>query len=237
MDKRHAYIYEDCIVPAKDAKPKWFKDQPLIDENHTNPKLTYPPEVYKSLASKTTIAGCPALRDFYETGYVVKAWSDILITKTDFGEIIVQTPNKELNPFEFLSVNKLIPNTESHNFKDPVIRLVSFIEMTTSKDTSLLQLSCLEGYPNIKVFEGIVPTDVYPVELKVPFLFTEDFEEVFIPYGTPLLRLIPMKREVFYKESEYVDYLQPSSISKCPFFKLGKYLTKLGWTYSRNLYK
>ena len=237
VERKHSYIYNDCIVPAKDAKPKWFKDQPLMTEDGMNSKLSHPPQVHTSLANELTIAGCPAVRDYYETGYVVKAWCDILITKNDFGEIIVQTPNKDLNPFEFLPVDKLIPNDTTHKFKNPIIRLVSFIEMTTSKGISLLQLSCLDGYPGITIFEGIVPADVYPVELKVPFVFTEDFEEVFIPYGTPLLRLIPMKREIFHREVEEVDYLETSTVSKCPFFKLGKYLTKLGWTYSRNLYK
>lgn len=237
VSKDHEYQYNDCIVPAKDAKPKWFSEQPLYMDGELNLKMTHEPIKNKSLGGSTSISGCPAVRDFYETGYVVKSWTDLLITKSELGEIIVQTPNSSLAPCEFLSVNKMIPESTSHRFKEPIIRLVSFIEMKATKGVSLLQLSCLDGYPQLKIFEGVVPIDVYPIELKVPFVAVDDFDEIFIPYGTPLIRLIPFHRNIFNREKIVMEKLNTSSVSKCPFFKLGKYLSKLGWMHPRNLYK
>ena len=237
VSQDHQYQYDDCIVFAKDAKPKWFVDQPLYIEGELNPKMSHEPREHKSLGGSMAISGCPAVRDYYETGYIVKCWTDLLITKNEFGEIIVQTPSNQLAPCEFLSVDKMIPISKNHNFKNPIIRLVSYIEMSATKNTSLLQLSCLDDYPQLKIFEGMVPIDRYPVELKVPFAIVDDFEEIFIPYGTPLLRLIPIDRNFYNKEKVVVEKLKPSSVSRCPFFKLGKYLSKWGWIYSRNLYK
>lgn len=236
VEKDLLYQYEDCVVEAKDAKPKWLTDQPLyMNEDLVNTKLSSPPSIHKSLGRSLTVSGCPAIRDFYETGYVVRAWSDILITKSKYGELTVQTPSEISAPCEFLETKYMFPN--NNHFSCPVIRLVSKIEMKTSKGISMLQLSCLDGYPEIKIFEGYVPTDVYPIELKVPFTIIGDFEEIFIPYGTPLLRLIPMKRESFTKEKIEVDVLPSSNAAKCPFFKLGKYLSNVNWTFARNYFK
>ena len=235
VEKEFEYQYDDCIVPARLAKPKWFSDQPLYQEDTINPKLDYEPKKYKSFGLMPTISGCPAIRDFYECGYVVKSWSDILITKGELGEIVVQTPSSLSGNCEFLGISDLIPG--DNPFVDPIIRLCAKVEISTSKGISLLQTSCLEGYPQIKIFEGYVPTDVYPIELKVPFGIIQDFDEIFIPYGTPLIRLTPIKRETFEKEKIIIEKLSPSSVSKCPFFKLGKHLQSLGWSYARNYFK
>jgi hypothetical protein len=236
VEKDLSYQYDDCIVEAKNAKPKWLIDQPLyLNNDITNPKFSKSPLHFHSLARTFTSSGCPAMKDFYETGYVVKCWSDILISKSKMGELTVQTPSNTSGICEFLETKYMFPN--GNHFMGPIIRLVSKIEMKTSKNISLLQLSCLEGYPQLKVFEGYVPTDIYPIELKFPFTIIGDFEEIFIPYGTPLLRLIPVKREFFEKEKILVDTLPPSNAAKCPFFKLGKYLSSLGWNYSRNYFK
>lgn len=235
VEKEFEYQYDECIVPARLSKPKWFDSQPLYQEDERSPKLKYEPQVHKSLGKMATVAGCPAIKDFYESGYIVKSWSDILITKGDRGETVVQTPSPLTGPCDLLPVSDLLPN--GSDFLDPIIRLASKIEISTSKGTSLLQTSCLEGYPQIRVFEGYVPTDVYPIELKIPFVLTEDYDEIFIPYGTPLIRLTPVKRSVFEREKVVVDKLTPSKVSKCPFFKLGKHLQNLGWTYSRNYFK
>ena len=235
VEKEFEYQYNECIVPAKQSRPEWFDLQPLHQTDVVNPKFDYEPKKYKSLANTSTIAGCPALKDFYECGYIVKSWSDILITKGDRGETIVQTPSSLNGNCEFLPVSELIPG--QNNFFEPIIRLAGKVEISTSKDISLLQTSCLEGYPQIHVFEGYVPTDVYPIGLKFPFAITQDYDEIYIPYGTPILRLIPVKRTVFEREKILVDKLGSSSVSKCPFFKLGKHLQNLGWSYSRNYFK
>lgn len=235
VEKDFEYQYDDCVVFAKNCKPTWFDNQPLYQDKTINPKIEYEPEKYKSFAKMPTIAGCPAIKDFYECGYVIKSWSDILITKGEFGEIIVQTPSSLSGNCEFLDVNDLVPG--ENPFINPIIRLCAKIEIKTSRGISLLQTSCLENFDQIKIFEGYVPTDVYPIELKVPFGIVKDFDEIFIPYGTPLIRLTPVKRTFFKKEKHVVEKLQPSSVSKCPFFKLGKHLQNLGWTYSRNYFK
>jgi hypothetical protein len=236
VEKHLLYQYEDCIVEAKDAKPEWLTSQPLYGKNfNVNSKITHEPLKYKSLGKSLTAFGCPAMRDFYETGYIVRSWSDMLITKTKLGELIVQTPSNVSGICEFLESKYMFP--EGNYFKGPIIRLASKIEMSTSKNISLLQLSALEGYPQIKIFEGYVPTDVYPIELKVPFAILGDFEEIYIPYGTPLLRLIPMKREYFVKDKKIVDTLPLSNVSKCPFFKLGKHLSQINWSFARNYFK
>ena len=136
VEKEFEYQYNECIVPAKQST-EWFNLQPLHQTDVVNPKFDYEPKKYKSLANTSTIAGCPALKDFYECGYIVKSWSDILITKGDRGETIVQTPSSLNGNCEFLPVSELIPG--QNNFFEPIIRLAGKVEISTSKDISLLQ--------------------------------------------------------------------------------------------------
>lgn len=220
----------DHIVLAKNGRPKWFNSQP--------PRLDQPKS--KHLGPKLTIAGCPSVKDFYETGYIVKAWTDILIQQNtneynSENQVQVDGANSSVK-WDWLDVNDLIPVSD-HNFKNPIIRLCSDIEISATKDTSLLMLSALEGHPELKVFEGITPVDKYPVELKVMFAVMGDSREIFIPYGTPLLRLIPLNRTTYTKEKRVVERRGQTMISKCPFFKLSDYLKNVGWVKSSTLFK
>lgn len=213
----------NSIVLAKDARPKWFNSQTSIDQPES-----------KYADPKFTIAGCPAVKDFYETGYIFKAWTDILIQQKG-DEISFEGANLGVK-WDCLDVNELIP-VRPYDYKNPLIRLCSDIEISSTKNTSLLLLSALEGYPNLDVFEGITPVDRYPLQLKVMFALKDDSPEIFIPYGTPLLRLIPLNRTTYTKEKEVVEKHGRSMMEKCPFFKLSDYLKNIGWVNSRTLFK
>ena len=57
------------------------------------------------------------------------------------------------------------------------------------------------GNPNFEMISAIVATDVYKNNINFPFIWTgpEDYEGV-IPQGTPLIQLVPFKRDEFQHE-------------------------------------
>ena len=236
VSKEHQTQY-DSIVPARNSMPKWFNDQPLNTKTLSS-NVVFEPKTHKSLGRSNTISGCPGITDYYETGYIVKSWVDLLITNTSEG-VVMQSPNREMVGvyLEQMSADNLIPIKKNHNFHNEILKITSHIQVSATKNTSLLYLSALDGFPNVHVFEGVVPVDVYPVSLKVMFGITGEFDEIFIPHGTPLMRLIPMERVTYSREKKVVDNLPAPMISKCPFFKLGDYLKNIGWVNARKLYK
>jgi hypothetical protein len=68
--------------------------------------------------------------------------------------------------------------------------------------------SCLFVHPYhyedlpFKTLSGMVDTDKYPASVNFPFLFRKDFQGL-IPKGTPIVQIIPFKREKMIHEYSY----------------------------------
>ena len=113
--KEHQKQY-DSIVPARNSMPKWFNDQPLNTKSLSS-NVSFQPKTHKSLGRGNTVSGCPGITDYYETGYIVKNWVDLLITNTSEG-VVMQSPNRQMVGvyLEQMSSDKLIPIKKNHNF-------------------------------------------------------------------------------------------------------------------------
>jgi hypothetical protein len=74
--------------------------------------------------------------------------------------------------------------------------------------------------PRIKILDGIVDTDTYHANVNFPFLWTGGDGEFFIPRGTPLVQVIPYKRETFTLEIGATDTDRRSNVDA----RLGTYL-------------
>ena len=83
------------------------------------------------------------------------------------------------------------------------------VKSLDSRNKKRLQLSFtsplnhLEG--RFKLFDGVVDTDTYYTHVNFPFIFTGGDGEYLIEKGTPLVQVIPFKREKYSVKCEVTD--------------------------------
>ena len=189
----------DPIMPASQALPVWYK-QAQIDI----------PEAKEYFGTHLTFKGCPAILDSMVQGYILPLWTDVWVEPTDdfidgkrvprfswgetINDMVVQTQNpsasKEMASFQGLSTSPM-----TLKFNSPWL-------VKTPKDYSMLMVPPLNNRDSrFEPVSGVVCTDEFTTYMNVPFIWTapSDYEGV-IKAGTPLVQMIPFKREVFQQE-------------------------------------
>jgi len=197
----YAKVY-DPPVPAKQCLPDWYKNQPLYagnkkqigqlgDDNYVN----------------HTIRACMPVFDHITAGYVI-------VTPCD---IIIDTTNNQAN---FSWATKSMRHVDLHSPAQyenlPYDRRLysSFI----CKFNSGWGVKLPVGYslicqppawiPNapFTALSGIVDADKYHLPLNFPCLIKNDYQGI-IPIGTPIVQLIPFKRESWSMSTQtHKDY-------------------------------
>jgi hypothetical protein len=100
-------------------------------------------------------------------------------------------------------------------------------KITTPKGYSCLFIHPLNS-PQLPFhsFSGIVDTDKHPLIINFPFVFKKDFEGV-IPAGTPIIQIIPFKRDSWdlkvIDDKEFVPYEKTYEVFNPPFSWYKKY--------------
>ena len=203
----------------KNIKSLFFKEEPYIkfkavygDWSIATPVL--PMSKFKTKwqtaqTKETSISHCPGMYDYLSSGYIITAHVDFLIKANRAGvSIMVRNcgsedlhdslkPNHTLNP----ALVKGIYNP-TDNVKPQVRKINLPWVVTTPPGYSVYSLPCLlqaEYLDKITVWPGVVDTDNFHF---VNFIFSVNQEcEFEIPAGTPLLHVIPFKRETFRGET------------------------------------
>ena len=175
----------DPPVPAKNCLPDWYKQ--------INPFLS---DGLNDLGVRnSTVKQCMPVLDAMTAGYVLSLPSDIYFGYNDDGS---RNTSWSVTDFECIS---------SHS-----IEQVSTVPFPSQYDETVLKInnpwivrtppgySCLFTNPfwrfdsPIFVHTGIVDTDTYPQPVNFPFWIQKDFVGT-LPFGTPLVQIIPFKRE------------------------------------------
>ena len=178
----------DEPVSAKDILPEWYKKQ----NRYTGGQKIMSPDVGMF---NTTIKACMPIFDLITAGYIIKTPADIYVSKNEDGSpkfswaingfvcVESHTPlqydsfniPKEFYPIGYKFINTWIAKTPkgySSIFISPILR-------------DDLPFECLPA---------IVDTDKHPIPVNFPFFIRKDFEGI-IPAGTPIIQIIPFKRE------------------------------------------
>tara|TARA_B100001059_G_C17838207_1_gene589754 strand:+ start:2375 stop:3085 length:711 start_codon:yes stop_codon:yes gene_type:complete len=172
--------------PANKYLPKYFKE--------LAPQLTADPE-------SSTVKRCVPFLDAATIGYIIPMWTDVFVTARD-GEINVKFPNSFPMPD---SLGKHGPDQirghpyKNHKYGNMPLKWINPWGIKTPKGYSCLFTSPLNHLERrLKILDGIVDTDTYYNHIHFPFLWIEEKEgEFLIEKGTPLIHVIPFKREKF----------------------------------------
>jgi hypothetical protein len=166
-------------VLATQTIPDWYKETESRFPNTKTP------------TSIPTIKNCMPVFDSMTAGYILKTPCDVYVSQVD-GKI-------DLNP----SMRQLI---EAHSIaqahKHPARNKADFYKfinswgIKTPKGYSCLFLPPAHNpNPWFEIFPGLVDTDEYTAPVNFPFVLKDLNFEGIIPAGTPMVQIIPFKRE------------------------------------------
>lgn len=171
-------------ILAKNMIPDWYKNTDSYIRGEKKP--VGDGEV------DSTIKRCMPVFDAISTGYIIKTYADIYTE--NYGGI---------REYQWHGLNIL----ESHPLKqaplhplktDVDTRFPKFINpwsIKTPKGYSCLFVKPMHRDLPFDVFPGIVDTDKYTAPVNIIFAITDPNFEGFIPAGTPIVQVIPFKRD------------------------------------------
>ena len=186
--------------PAVKQLPKWFKDaQPY--EN----MIGYPQDEKLHIirgSTNATYKKCIPLLDSLSAGYIVPLWADVMVEQNNgLSQIYWKTKYNVFTPHGDSS-----KNITAHSGYDPVVYKYNNCWIPqTPKGYSCLIISPL-GYGDLpfKAISAIVDTDKSTLELVFPMWIKTGFEGI-VEKGTPMVQIIPFKRDDWNSTFDYYE--------------------------------
>lgn len=164
------------IQLASNVRPKWFKDQ-------------------REVPNKDKFANCPGMMDMMQAGYIVPAWADIHIKANRAGVVATVANNYEqMTPMnDKLIAAQVQPDSDVKPF---AMKFPAPWALFAKPGYSALVLPATYHSPFLRdlyVPPGIVDYDTLPTINFICMAMRAG--EFHIPAGTPLLQVIPYKRD------------------------------------------
>lgn len=175
------------VVPAKKLIPNWFRDLSNVVEYYNN---------------HPTIKTCPGIVNYLRTGFILRTWIDTIIETTQsyikFLYPNNDAPNNYLSTMDAMTFDKDL--TEFKKYSHPtVVKWTLGWYCQAPKGYNLLYTPT-QYHPNLNFTTIVGITDTRIDEgLHVQVAWHPTDKSVFIPAGTPIAQIIPIKRE----ECEY----------------------------------
>ena len=189
------------IVPASKVLPDWYK----------NMLYRYPEEGQK-IWDAPTVKACLPFFDALTQGYIIPLWADLYVS-IELTEDGTSQPafTWGLNGDAIISSHsptqtRDVPIMKKSLGGGPAFKFESPWVIETPKDYSTLFVPPLNNaHPFFQVVSAIVSTDNYPNAVNFPFIWMgpEDWEGI-LPQGTPIVQVIPFKRDDFNHEIEAI---------------------------------
>lgn len=178
-------------VPASKVIPEWYKKtKSYLNESGRQ-------ELGESLTPEESIKKCMPVFDVLTAGYIIPTYHDLWVKKDGNGQIIYVTSG-EVN-IQFHSIMQAPYHPKMNHFPYPKWNNPWSIE--TPKGYSCLFIPPVHGANKyFTVFEGIVDTDKYATPVLFPFVLNDINFEGLIPAGTPMVQVIPFKRDEWKME-------------------------------------
>jgi hypothetical protein len=180
-------------VPAIKMAPDYFRNvKPQIDNHPKN----------------GTIKRCVPFLDALSSGFIIPLWCDVYILARD-GKISIDFPrnfpqaetlgtHSEMQIPKHPLSNKLYGNMPMKWFNPWVV--------ATEPGVSCIFTSPMNHMETrFKLLDGVVDADTYQSNVNLPFIWTGGDGEFFIAKGTPLVQVIPFRREEQRLEVSAID--------------------------------
>jgi hypothetical protein len=169
------------------------------------PALKAAPDYYKKIKPQigdhpndSTVKRCIPFMDAMSAGFIIPLWTDVFV-RASGGDITIDFP-RGWHPNYQLGSHSLdqIPKHPlvGEKYGNIALKWVNPWVIETEPGVSCLFTGPLNHLdPRFKVFDGVVDTDTYHIQVHFPFLWRGGDGDFFIPRGTPLIQVIPFRRE------------------------------------------
>jgi hypothetical protein len=187
--KQHAHLLKAAPpVPAAQATPRWYRETDSHFRKVT-PFQVYPPEL--RLRQNATVKACPGIRDHLSAGFILPLWADVAITFED-GNYRWESPQPDF------VIDKHDPEQYAQMPRPGFPMALKFMSpwfCRTPPGYSIRLLPCFYHFDHLwSAMPGVVNTDSVHVT-HVNVLFEPPRGQIVLPQGTPLVHIIPFRRE------------------------------------------
>jgi len=169
--------------PASAFIPEWLKQLKPYGEDKKF-------RTFKAHYSNETAKKCPPMLDAVMTGYVIQTTEDIMVEQRN------GAPHFHWS--HGLGVDFHVPSqisTHSRSQQSVPKWKNPFGVQTPAGYSTMFIPPVNQDSPLVMPFSGMVDTDTFIQPVNFPFLLTDPNFDGLIPAGTPLVQLIPVKRE------------------------------------------
>ena len=191
--------------PAKQMLPKWWKDMTPYQKTHDNPdgkKL-----IIENFHANTTFKKCTPMLDSLTSGYIIPLWADVQVRQIDDNPVITWRVQQK-SVFQVHGENSNYVETP-YGYYSQVFKYMNGWIPNTPKGYSYLVTQPF-GYKNLpfRPVSAIVDGDSSTLEILPPIWVKKGFEGI-VEKGTPIIQIIPFKRDNwksefdYYKDGEY----------------------------------
>lgn len=198
--------------PAIVARPDWWRH---MDKYSSDVEKIFPEGM--SHAYYSTARNCPALNDAYNFGYTIYLPYDIYFDATDNETITMVPPQVDISTlgeenFQVVMINEpyqMKGHQVPEGYHHISLKMATLWGVRTEEGYSTWFTQPI-GHNDLPylMFDAVVDTDKWPQRFPYSFWIKKGFKGT-IPAGTPMLHVIPFKRDDW--QSHIVD-VDPSSV-------------------------
>lgn len=212
------------IKPASEYIPDWYRlsdgkinDFPSV-LNQNNPQAT-----------TSTYKKCTPFLDAMTSGYIVELSADIEITRNaEGGLLVLWRVSREMVTKHSENQWNGIPIPTG--YLRGVLKWHNQFTIKSPKEYSLLFTQPINRFDlPFQIITGLVDCDKYTLPVQFPFFIKEDFIGI-IPAGTPIVQIIPVKRDFW--EREYLKFDTKTSL-----VEIEKYLSTIKRSYKNKFWQ
>ena len=181
-------------VPASRLVPDWYKDLESYVGGEKRPD--------GNGGTTATAKRCMPIFDAITGGYIISTHTDLWVSQRpdENGKMHPHYEWANFGALDFHPKHQLPyhPNGAGHNLSYP--KWHNTWAITTPAGYSCLFISPLHRETPIIALPGIVDTDTYNSAVNFPFVLRDPKMDGLIPAGTPIMQVIPFKRDEFQME-------------------------------------
>ena len=168
--------------PANKSIPDWWKNSKSSFENPNNENFTL-----------STFKRCMPVLDVLSAGYIIPLHADIEVVSNKNNPLITWATYRPV--VEQHLAGKVDGLEIPEGYSESIFKYLTNWIIKTPPGYSALVTHPF-GYKNLPFYSysGIVDSDTYHGDVNTPFVLKKDFSGI-IQKGTPMMQIIPFKRE------------------------------------------
>jgi len=186
-------------VPASKIIPDWYKNLESYVGGYKRPD--------GNAWTTATAKRCMPIFDAMCGGYIISTYTDLFVSQKEYdpGKTAPNFEWSSFNPISYHSKKQIPehPYGSGHDLGYP--KWTNAWAIKTPPGYSCLFISPLHRETPIIALPGVVDTDTYKAPVNFPFVLRDPKMDGLIPAGTPIIQVIPFKREEWKMQFGGVD--------------------------------